>query len=387
MKTYEKVDEYMQAVGLKYVKSTNEFLTGLAVRTNKDYVKKIANELNSRATGQSSGSAYFYQIKNENYAGTMYVSAAFDGGVFRHIGNIILDNPHLFKGEITDFACDCGIVTCFIAKSYPECHITGIDINSLAIENAKKLARNLGLDNVEFICADVYEYGSKNMADTITSFRGMLDVCEKETKGLPFFGETDWRENQYREAFSKYAEVFKNNLKENGNVLCVERYTPEYGWLGWLKALAEKGICADSDKCGLMKASDISSVKEYSVTFAQYDDSGVSPQDVICKVLSENFKSSTGYDGYMAEFALNYDSQGEIKYYDVYRKESGKLIHQIALATAKSGKIMEFEANAMKKKIKYYNPKKAEVIEKNTSQKLSVYNSEEFEICEYIKTV
>ena len=47
MKTYEQVDNYMQEIGLKYVKSSNEFIAGLAVRTNKDYTQKVAAELNS----------------------------------------------------------------------------------------------------------------------------------------------------------------------------------------------------------------------------------------------------------------------------------------------------------------------------------------------------
>lgn len=117
MKTYEQVDSYMQEVGLKYIKSTNDFLTGLAIRTNKDYTQKIAQELNSRASRQNSSNSYFYQIKNEHFDGSIFVSAAFDGGVFRHIGNLILDNPEIFKGKVVDFACDCGIVTCFIAKN------------------------------------------------------------------------------------------------------------------------------------------------------------------------------------------------------------------------------------------------------------------------------
>lgn len=383
MKTYEQVDSYMQEVGLKYIKNTNDFLTGLAIRTNKDYTKKIATELNSRATGQNSSNSYFYQIKNEDYAGSIFVSAAFDGGVFRHIGNIIIDNPELFNGEIIDLACDCGIVTCFIAKMYPHCHITGVDINAPAVENAKKLAENLGLENVDFVCEDAYQVNFEKKANTVTSFRGLLDVCMKNTKGLPFFGERMWRENQYKEAFSDYAKVFKNNLKENGYVLCVERYTPEYGWLGWLEALFDQGINALKDKCFLMKASDLSSVKEYSVTFAQYNDSENNPVEIIDGILSQTFKTSTGYDGYMAEYALYADTQGEIKFYDVFNAEKGQIVHQFAISTAKSSKIITYDANASKKKIKYLNPKKADAVQKDIAQKLSVYNSDEFEVKEY----
>lgn len=383
MKTYEQVDSYMQEVGLKYIKSTNDFLMGLAIRTDKDYTQKIAQELNSRATRQNSSNSYFYQIKNENFDGSIFVSAAFDGGVFRHIGNLIIDNPKIFKGKVVDFACDCGIVTCFIAKMYPDAQVVGVDINQLAIDNGVKLAEKLGLKNVEFICSDVYDVKLEEKADTVTSFRGLLDVCMKNTSGLPFFGERKWREEQYKSAFSDYAQVIKNNLKENGSVLSVERYTAEYGWLGWLEALKEQGINAVNDKCQLMRASDISSVKEYSVSLLHYNYSDESPVQVIDSILSENFKSSMGYEGYMAEYALYNDTDGEIKFYDIFNNETGKLVHQFAISQAKSGKIITYEANSNKKKIKYVNQKKKDAAQKDISQKIQVYDSDKFETKEY----
>lgn len=383
MKTYEQVDSYMQEVGLKYIKSTNDFLTGLAIRTNKDYTQKIAQELNSRASRQNSSNSYFYQIKNEHFDGSIFVSAAFDGGVFRHIGNLILDNPEIFKGKVVDFACDCGIVTCFIAKMYPDCHVVGIDINQLAVDNAIKLAEKLKLNNVEFICSDVYDVKFEEKADTLTSFRGLLDVCMKNTSGLPFFGERKWREEQYKNAFLDYAEVMKANLNDGGYVLCVERYTAEYGWLGWLEALKEKGINAVTDKCELMRASDISSVKEYSVSLLQYNNSESSPVSVIDDVLSKGFKSSTGYEGYMAEYALYNDTDGEINFYDVFNNETDKIIHQFAISKAKSGKIITYEASANKKKIKYLNPKKKDVVQKAITDKLDVYNDDKFTVNQY----
>lgn len=383
MKTYEQVDSYMQEVGLKYIKSTNDFLTGLAIRTNKDYTQKIAQELNSRASRQNSSNSYFYQIKNEHFDGSIFVSAAFDGGVFRHIGNLILDNPEIFKGKVVDFACDCGIVTCFIAKMYPDCHVVGIDINQLAVDNAIKLAEKLKLNNVEFICSNVYDVKLEEKADTLTSFRGLLDVCMKNTSGLPFFGERKWREEQYKNAFLDYAEVMKANLNDGGYVLCVERYTAEYGWQGWLEALKENGINAVTDKCELMRASDISSVKEYSVSLLQYNNSESSPVSVIDDVLSKGFKSSTGYEGYMAEYALYNDTNGEINFYDVFNNETDKIIHQFAISKAKSGKIITYEASANKKKIKYLNPKKKDVAQKAITDKLDVYNDDKFTVNQY----
>lgn len=185
MKTYEQVDTYMQQIGLKYVKSSNEFVAGLAIRTNKDYTQKVAAELNSRAQHSNSSNMVFYKIKNETFDGSIYISAAFDGGLFRHLGNLIIDNSELFDGkEAVDFACDCGIVTCFIAKMYPNCHITGVDVNSSAIENANILKDKLGLDNVDFVCSDVFEYNNEKKADTAVTFRALLDVKYSAVIGM-----------------------------------------------------------------------------------------------------------------------------------------------------------------------------------------------------------
>ena len=104
-------------------------------------------------------------------------------------------------------------VTCFIAKMYPNCHITGVDVNSSAIENANILKGKLGLDNVDFVCSDVFEYNNENKADTAVTFRALLDVCMAKTKELPFFGERMWRENQYKDAFADFVNVINNNIK------------------------------------------------------------------------------------------------------------------------------------------------------------------------------
>lgn len=381
MKTYEQVDAYMQEIGLKYIKNSNEFIAGLAVKTDRAYAKKVAEELNARAKREHSSNSVFYKIKNESLAGSVYISAAFDGGLFRHLGNLIIDNPQCFETSVIDMGCDCGIVTCFIAKMYPQCRVTGIDVNADAIRNANELAQNLGLDNVKFVCADVFEYVSDEKADTVTSFRGLLDICMGSTKDLPFFGERCQRENLYKEAFAGYAKAIGDNLNDLGNVISVERYTADYGWMGWMLSLEQQGIYTDKDKCAEMRASDISSVKDYSVTFAKKENNGADALDTLTYVLEKSFKSGTGYDGYMAEFALYYDADGAIKFYDVYKGE--KIIHQFAFANSKSDKIMYYDANGNKKKIKYANKKKQEALDKDLQDRLALYDENEYEIKEY----
>ncbi len=95
MIAYEQVEQYMKEVGLKYIKTPNDFITGLAIKTDKQYAQDMAYELNSRGEGAPVDNSHFYELKNRSLDGSIYVSAAFDGGVFRHIGNLTIDNAEL----------------------------------------------------------------------------------------------------------------------------------------------------------------------------------------------------------------------------------------------------------------------------------------------------
>lgn len=327
MKTYEQVDTYMQQIGLKYVKSSNEFVAGLAIRTNKDYTQKVAAELNSRAQHSNSSNMVFYKIKNETFDGSIYISAAFDGGLFRHLGNLIIDNSELFDGkEAVDFACDCGIVTCFIAKMYPNCHITGVDVNSSAIENANILKDKLGLDNVDFVCSDVFEYNNEKKADTAVTFRALLDVCMAKTKELPFFGERMWRENQYKDAFADFVNVINNNIKPDGKVLSVERYTADYGWLfiNYIEVSntsrnAARIACVEYETVNLENGA-VVSPKSYTLDDLDDDDINDETKDIIRQVKNSLPKN---VDNVKINVSYSNDIEAEIENRTVKNRSSG----------------------------------------------------------------
>ncbi len=380
MQTYPQVDEYMQELGLRYFRNANEFITHLAFKTDKQYATEVAELLNSRAQGLNSNNDIFYELKNRSLTGSLCISAAFDSGIFRHLGNMIMDNADLFKGKVLDIGCDCGIVTCFIARTYPDCTVIGIDRNESAINNARELASRLELTNVLFETADIYDYNAEEKADTATSFRGLLDIAQHLTKGVSVIGERSHREGAYRDAFLPLAQAISNSLKPDGKLVSIERYTAMYGWLGWMMALADSGIYAVPDESSRMVAQDISSPKEYSVTVASKS-AASDPMDAYNSVMIKDFKSGAGCDGADAEFALYEDSQG-IDFTDVYSKE-GKLIHQFATALSKGGKHMFYESDLDYRRIKYVNDKKKDRMDNDFARKLSMYDEDKFDIKTY----
>ena len=53
--------------------------------------------------------------------------------------------------RILEQACGTGILTCKIARLFPECSFVGVELHNEYLDVAKRKARDLGLSNVEFI--------------------------------------------------------------------------------------------------------------------------------------------------------------------------------------------------------------------------------------------
>lgn len=64
---------------------------------------------------------------------------------------------------IVDAGCGNGVISCYLARLFPESKVFGFDISDAGIECAAQLAQKLGLSNVEFLTADANELaGDKN---------------------------------------------------------------------------------------------------------------------------------------------------------------------------------------------------------------------------------
>ena len=75
--------------------------------------------------------------------------------------------------------------------------------------------------------------------------------------------------------------------------------------------------------------------------------------------------------------------KGEISFADIYKDD--KLLHQFAIAESKKGKIIYYEASGNRKKVKYFNAKKKDTVEKQLLDNLSLYSEKIYTVNKYNK--
>ena len=71
--------------------------------------------------------------------------------------------------RILDQACGTGILTLQIARAFPECEVTGVELRDEYLDIAREKARAAGMDNVRFILGRAEDVMPEEGFDCITS--------------------------------------------------------------------------------------------------------------------------------------------------------------------------------------------------------------------------
>jgi demethylmenaquinone methyltransferase/2-methoxy-6-polyprenyl-1,4-benzoquinol methylase len=71
--------------------------------------------------------------------------------------------------RIIDQACGTGILTLAIARAFPDCQVTGVELRDEYLDIAREKARSAGIDNVSFILGRAEEVVPEEAYDCITS--------------------------------------------------------------------------------------------------------------------------------------------------------------------------------------------------------------------------
>ncbi len=160
--------------------------------------------------------------------------------------------------RVLDVWCGIGVTTCFYATLFPEATITAIDNSSEAVECAKKLAAKLGLENIEFIQADI-----RRLRDELKGQKFDLVFATRVAESLSDdsrdYGDTVEDVLAYeRPAESSYhkapcAKPLADLLAdEKAMLISFEDALSPHDLAEWLRSLRDAGICVSKNNVDLV---------------------------------------------------------------------------------------------------------------------------------------
>ena len=244
--------QYMMELGIKPAKNADGILRQLRERVGNTRAEELAEAIFDRrdrsALGQKSAAdnMNFYDLKNQDFESSITLSGAHDGDIFRKTCNWIDGHREAFGQTILDVGCDCGIISCFLAKSFPQSHITSIDLSKNAIAVARELAERLGIHNVTFLHSSIEALPPEEY-DTVFSSR-TVNENHDQLEGTTQFLLLTQQGKLCAQMFQQYAERLTSHVKPGGHLVTIERLERDRLFLGYCLALSDchMNLCSES---------------------------------------------------------------------------------------------------------------------------------------------
>ena len=246
-RTNDIVLDYFEQLKIKPSKNRGQFMNMIALKHGKAIATEIDRLVSSRADGEDKD-GILYEVKN----GTLDLSldfAAYSSDLCRRFLDRMVAHKGVTLRRILDIGCDNGIVTCFLAKLYPDSEVWGIDRSVNGIRCATELAERLKLSNVNFIRMSFEELPVDSMPpsfDLIVSVRSMHEVLGRlpDLKGKHFWSLSEITEDEaLLEGFEKLRIIRSLLDPISGEFISFERTKDYEGLALWAKVLETNGLC------------------------------------------------------------------------------------------------------------------------------------------------
>ncbi len=228
--------DYMIELGFKPEKSFSKIKDRVYETTDKDVAERIMKAIDSRGDGKGNNDS-FYKQKNSTLKLSLAITGAFDADILKRACNWIVEHKDFFNKTILEVGCDCGVMSCFLARMFPDSHITSIDRCEEAISNAKELAAKLSISNITFLTCDLKDLSGTY--DTVFSMRTVHENFEAPEEAVNDLSE---QAEVFRDSLAEYANALRSRLSEDGVLISIERIGRNALLLGWMEALYDAGL-------------------------------------------------------------------------------------------------------------------------------------------------
>lgn len=150
MKVDSKVSSTLKKIGLRQIKHKPYI-----AQMEKRFGQEAIHFLNLADRKAADSSVDLYSAKNQDLDMSLLISSSQFYSNHAALLTWLLKQDFGDADKVVDLGCENGVLTCAMALLWPEKNVVGIDINSDAIEMARRLAHRHSISNVEFIEGDI----------------------------------------------------------------------------------------------------------------------------------------------------------------------------------------------------------------------------------------
>lgn len=240
------IEQYFSTIGMHEAKNFGEFFDNI----QQKYGMSVADDIDmAMSLRNDSNNAKIYSIKNSNLELSLdFASYSFD--LYKQFFGWIVQHEDLNNKKVLDFACDNGIVTCFLGLVYPDAKVMGIDKGNKGIKCAKELAKKLNLKNVQFEVVDakkIDKFFKKEKFDTIISVRSILEMVNlPETRRL-WTLEERMNSLMVTNSIVKFMKNIRKIMSNDAKLITFERLPELEKTFHFIKCMTESELYVDTN--------------------------------------------------------------------------------------------------------------------------------------------
>lgn len=246
------VRQYFSEVGVRWPTNMDTFRRQARERYGEAVLGSVFGALGDKDRSTPA----FYEAKNRNLRLSIDLSFQVNGNFYgEYLTGVAIEHRKYQQRprRVLDLGCDCGFLTCFYARHFPEAEVVGVDASDAGLAAARQLAAALRLENVAFQKVDLRANERVNLPhqefDLITATFILNDIEQMPPIGPK--GAYNWASLPAREPWSRIMAKVAPLLAPKGILFSSERVDNQRAVAWWARALGEAGLNVLWDRSAL----------------------------------------------------------------------------------------------------------------------------------------
>ncbi len=233
-----EINTILEVMGIVQSESMDDLFNSIESKCGTELAKQIEECIYQRGEADGSGGDQIYKLMNSSVESAIAVTGGYDGGYIKKCLGRLNKYPSCMGKRVADIGCNNGLLTCCLAKAYPESCFYGFDKNVSSIAIANEMAEDYGVKNASFSVSPFFDI--TGTYDTVFMSKVVHEIVDVEEIDL-----TQSRREvveQYINLFTPIAKTIRKCLSDDGSLIAIERFPYIIETYGYIKTLCQAGL-------------------------------------------------------------------------------------------------------------------------------------------------